>query len=94
MAGVKGRSGRKPERTGWREWCRSIVLDPEVQSNIAAEAKRNPELALKLAEHGFGRPSQALDLNVNPRDSTDEIYRAEFAEGPAVHPSAAEGLPN
>jgi hypothetical protein len=68
MAGVKGRSGRRPQATGFRDWCRRIALDPEVQKGIEQEAKENPEFALKVAEHGFGRPPQSLDVSVTRPD--------------------------
>ena len=64
MAGRPGKSGRRPQATGFRDWCRRIALDPKVQKAIKAEAETDPWFALKVAEHGFGRPPQSLDVKV------------------------------
>ncbi len=62
MAGVKGRSGAKPKRKTllFREFCRDIITRPEVLAVLEAEALANPMFALKLAEHGIGRPFQSV----------------------------------
>ncbi len=62
MAGVKGRSGAKPKRKTalFREFCRDIITSKEVLESLKAEALANPIFALKLAEHGIGRPFQAV----------------------------------
>lgn len=39
-------------------------MDPEVLANLMEAARTDPMVALKLAEHGFGRPPQALDVKV------------------------------
>lgn len=64
MAGVKGRSGRKPKAVGFRQWCRDVVMQPEVLEAMKTRAKTDTDFALKLSEHGFGRPPQALDVKV------------------------------
>jgi len=62
MAGVKGRSGAKPKlkTAQFRAFCRDIITRPEVLAVLEAEALANPTFALKLAEHGIGRPFQAV----------------------------------
>ena len=89
--GARKGAGRKTLKFGFRKWCREVVMDKEVQEQIKAEAKTNPHFALKLAEHGFGRPPQSLDVKVN--DITG-LFVAEFADGEPVSPPTTEGLPN
>jgi len=59
-----GRRNRDPIVIGWRDFCRSVVSDPAVQAKIKATALESPDFALRLAEHGYGRPPQALDVKV------------------------------
>ena len=67
--GARAGAGRKSLKFGFREWCRKIVMDKEVQAEIMRECRCDPNFALKVAEHGFGRPGQALDVNVtNQKD--------------------------
>ena len=82
MAGVKGRSGRKPDTTGFRSWCRSVVDRESVKTLIAAKAEADPEFALKVAEHGYGRPPQALDVHVG-NDNGPLEFRILDATGAA-----------
>ena len=102
MAGAKGRSGgrragagRKPVTANpdfrFREWCRAVVARPEVREGIAARAETDPEFALKVAEHGFGRPPQSLDVKVGG-DGTRIDYRVQIEGGGVVAP-AATGVP-
>lgn len=37
-------------------------MDPKVQKSIREAAEVNPEIAIKLSEHGFGRPPASLEL--------------------------------
>lgn len=86
MAGVKGRSGRKQAVTGFRAWCREVGLSRTVKANIIRRARHDPEFALKLLEHGFGRPPQSLDVKVQ-RENT---YRIAWpsSDGETVHTTA------
>lgn len=78
VGGARPGSGRKPV-TGFREFARRTVMDPEVLAAIAGRAKVDPEYALKLAEAGFGRPPQALDVAFSGPS------RIEVAFGAAAH---------
>lgn len=50
------------QRGEFRKWCRKVALDPDVQELMHRTAKENPEFALKVCEHAYGRPPQALDI--------------------------------
>ena len=96
MAGVKGRSGtgrhkRDPVVIGWRDFCRTVVSDPRVQAKIQETALANPEFALRLAEHGYGRPPQALDVKVN--DGRAIVHRVTFG-GFEAPPGGHPGVPD
>jgi len=101
MAGVKGRSGRRnrdPIVTGFREFCRDVVSDPKVQAKIRRQALANPDFALRVAEHGFGRPPQALDVSHRTENGPLEFRildatGADFAFGRNDLPTAAVPLP-
>lgn len=59
------RNGEGPaafERGAFRAWCKKVALDPVVQKLMHETAKTNPEFALKVCEHAYGRPPQALDI--------------------------------
>lgn len=93
MAGAKGRSGRKPNQLGiyFREAMRDIATSDKVIKLIEAQAQTDPIFALRVAEHGFGRPFQAVHVT---RGSDDGIYKSEFADGQPVHSPAVAELPN
>lgn len=92
MAGKKGRSGRKPEATGYRAWCRSVADRPEIRAKILARALEDPDFALRLAEHGYGRPPQALDVRLEGDSDSPLCYRA-LPEGGDAHTAPALGIP-
>lgn len=81
MAGVKGRSGRKPDTTGYRAWCRSVVDRDTVRSLIAAKAESDPDYALRLCEHAYGRPPQALDVTLGNGEDGPIEFRIVDATG-------------
>jgi len=102
MAGVKGRSGtgrhkRDPVVIGWRDFCRTVVSDPRVQAKIQETALANPEFALRLAEHGYGRPPQALDVKVANEGPLEfrilDAAGAAFAFGGGDLPTRSIPLP-
>lgn len=58
------RTGERPgERGAFRTWCKKVALDPVVQKLMHDTARENPEFALKVCEHAYGRPPQALDIS-------------------------------
>ncbi len=83
MAGKKGRSGRKSFVTGFREFCRGVVMDPDLQEKMKKRAQEDMDYALKLAEHGFGRPPQALDLKVAGDNLAPLALQVTMIEGAA-----------
>ena len=89
-----GKPNGRPRRVGvtfaFREFCRTVVADPQVQSRIQEAARANPEFALRVAEHGFGRPPQALDVTISDKAVIRHIVT--LASGELVSPAAA-GLP-
>lgn len=100
MAGVKGRSGRKnrpPEVIGFRDFCRNVIANPKVQAGITRRALRDPEFALRVAEHGFGRPPQALDVKIGGDNGPLEFRILDAAGNPftlgGAVPAAAVPLP-
>ena len=104
MAGVAGRSGKgrgnpDPIVVGFREFCRSVVSDPRVQAKIQETALANPEFALRLAEHGYGRPPQALDVKFGNSNDGPLEFRildatgADFAFGRHDLPTRSVPLP-
>ena len=80
-------AGRTRTVLGFREWCRSVVDSPKVREAMAAAALKDPDFALKLSEHGYGRPPQSLDVNVNPGGGAIE-HRVCFADGNALSAAA------
>jgi len=84
--GKRAGAGRKPSATSFRQWCKDVWADPVVQENLLARAKESPEFALKIAEHGFGRPPQALQIsgevshNVHREIVIDENGQAPFTD--------------
>lgn len=54
-------------RGEFRKWCRKVAADPEVQKLMHDTARENPEFALKVCEHAYGRPPQALDITTPDR---------------------------
>ena len=58
----KAKMGRKRIVKGFRGWCRKVVEDPKVRAAMERAALESPEFALKIAEHGYGRPPQAKNL--------------------------------
>ena len=96
------RGGRKPKGStaksnpGFRGWCRAVVEQPAVRKLIEAEARTNPEFALRVAEHGYGRPPQALDVRTN--DGKPIVHQVTFgglASPAGGHPGvpALAGVP-
>lgn len=77
-------AGRKTTVTGWRQWCRDTVLSPEVQQVMLDRALKDADFALRLAEAGFGRPPQAMDLKVSGDEASPLVYKATFADGSPV----------
>ena len=47
----------------WKECALSLANDPELQARLRAHVLKHPELLFKIAEHAFGRPRQALEVN-------------------------------
>jgi hypothetical protein len=60
-----GRRRGTPNRAtrAWKEFVTAIANDPELQQGLVDAIKAHPELLFKAAEHAFGRPRQALDVN-------------------------------
>lgn len=81
-------AGRKCLPSTWREWCRAVVNDPAVRKAILERAKRDPEFALRVADHGFGRPPQALGVTVSGDAKKPLVYQAVFADGGVAAASA------
>jgi len=98
VAGVKGRSGRKPDATGFRAWAREVVDRESTRQLIADKANVDPDYALRLCEHAYGRPPQALDVSHRTDDGPLEFRildatGADFAFGRNDLPTAAVPLP-
>lgn len=99
MAGVvKGQHGGRrnidPTVVGFRQFCRDVISNPKVKAKIEAAALRNPEFALRLAEHGYGRPPQALDVRLGNADVGG--FRCTFDDGTPIGyglPATALPLP-
>ena len=87
--GKRSGAGRKTLKFGFRQFCREIINDPEVQAAIKEQAKADPFFALKVAEHGFGRPPQSLDLTVGGDQSRPLKYVATFDDGEPIAPPIA-----
>ena len=60
-----GRRRGVPNRAtrAWRDFVAELVNDPEQQQALAHAIKAHPEMLFKAAEHAYGRPRQALDVN-------------------------------
>lgn len=85
---------------GFRQWCRDVVGKPEVRKAIEDRCLTDPEFALRVCDHGYGRPPQALDVrtaDVTP--AQQQIYTAQFDDSLPVastngaHSPAAPALP-
>lgn len=102
MANDRNHGGRRkntdPVVVGFREFCRNVVSHPEVKAKIEAAARANPEFALRVAEHGYGRPPQALDVSHNTGQVPLEfrildVNGAAFAFGGGDLPAHAVPVP-
>jgi hypothetical protein len=93
--GKRPGAGRKPLRKGWQEFCREVVRDKKVQAKIKAAAEADPQFALKLAEHGFGRPSQALQISHGTIEDKPLEFVIQFSDGrsAATPPETVPGDP-
>jgi len=96
--GKRDGAGRPREVVAFREFCRTVVSDPAVQRKIKETAKKNPDFALRVAEHGFGRPPQALDVSHRTENGPLEFRildatGADFSFGRNDLPTAAVPLP-
>jgi hypothetical protein len=80
--GVRPGQGRpRKGADSFREWCRSVIDHPEVRAAVEARAKRDPEFALKLGEHGYGKAPQSLTIGSDPKAPLLVEHRASFADG-------------
>ena len=93
MAGVKGRSGPRhgAKAKAFRDFCRDVISDKIVLDLLRKTARVDPVFALRLAEHGIGRPYQAVHVTT---ERVDGLYRSEFSDSKPVHPAAATQLPD
>ena len=81
----------RPNVRGWfKGWCRAVLEDEAVRECMFREAQTNPDFALKVAEHAFGRPSQSHD--VTTRTDGPVEYVVTFAGGAGA--AAAADLPD
>jgi hypothetical protein len=85
--------GRKRNDSGFqfRAWCRDLIAEPKVRAAVAKRARTDPDFALRVAEHGFGRPPQSLDVKVGTGKGTIR-HTVTVAGGGALPPGAA-GVP-
>ena len=58
---------------------------------LHAKAKEDPDVALKLFEHGYGRPPQALDVN-STINTGDVVFICEYSDG-SVAAASAQAVP-
>lgn len=95
MGGPGSGSRTGPKATGFRQKMRDIALLPTVLDKILKHAQEDPEFALRVAEHGFGRPPQALDIRASNVDPNEQLaYRASLeGEGGDLIPAEATGVP-
>ena len=64
-------------------------MSPKVRKLVKAECEKNAQFALRVAEAGFGRPPQALEVSMNKLLSGESIeFTATYADGEPV-PAAA-----
>lgn len=76
----------------FREFCREVCADPVVQAKIQEAARENPEFALRVAEHGFGRPPQSLAIT-GSLEVGDGVRHVVVLPGGFALPAAATGVP-
>ena len=58
-----GNGGPRPgvkDRGEFRKWCRAVISDPKIRKALQKRAQEDTDFALKLAEHGFGRPGPQI----------------------------------
>ena len=77
---------------------RNLASDPEALRKVTERAKNDPEFWLRIFEHGFGRPPQAIDVRGSLTDPSEQhIYRAVLSDGVAFSedpdPATAPVLP-
>jgi len=102
-----GRRNRDPLVVGGRIYLRALVDNPDYRTQFTAQFERaitgeDPikavEAFLKIFEHGYGRPPQALDVKVGNSDGPLEfrildVAGADFAFGGGDLPTRAVPLP-
>lgn len=77
------KAGRPPKKLtlAFREFCRKVINEPEVLERLRQEALTNPMFALKLAEHGIGRPFQALHIKADVETTDHRIREVQLHDG-------------
>ena len=85
-------SGKKAIAGKFRSTCREIVESEKVQKLFRDTAETDAHFALKLAEHGWGRPPQSLDIKV-AGDSDQPIVHEVTMPGGAPLSASVAGLP-
>jgi hypothetical protein len=88
------KTGRPPKKKSllFREFCRDIITRPEVLAALEAEAIKNPQFALKLAEHGIGRPFQAVYVG-GKVEAEHSVRQVQLADGSAAF-TASSPIPD
>ncbi len=90
MAGVKGKSGRKPNELAlqFRAFCRELINSEKVLKTIRTQAIADPFFALKVAEHGIGRPFQSVHVQ-GAVDVQHSIRTVQLEDGSAAFTKTA-----
>jgi hypothetical protein len=71
VVGSRGRSKTGGRRKGtpnkatraWKDCMAELVIDPGLQQALVETIRARPELLFKAAEHAYGKPRQALEVN-------------------------------
>ena len=77
----------------FRRWCRLAVSSVAVRTMLLAAAEGSPEVALKLAAHGFGTAPKMVEVRKTTEERRTVVYRVELSTGEVVSPGVA-GLPD
>ena len=54
---------RTPKPFNFRRWCREVSMSEKARKLVQKKVETDPDFALKVAEHGYGKAPQSLALS-------------------------------
>jgi len=61
--GSRKKGSLKKATRAWKDFVTAVVSDTDNQQALVEAIRKWPELLFKVAEHAFGKPRQAVEVN-------------------------------